>query len=262
MTSIAANLEWMFTEVGDDTADRIRAAAAHGLTAVEIWGWRDKNLESIESALQETGVRLLSLIVEPKLDITDPATRERYSDGVRESLTVARRLDARFLVTVAGEEIFGASREAQHAAVVSALTTAASILDGSNVTLLLENLNTKVDHVGTFLHSTREGLDIVREVDSSHLKFLLDAYHALVMEEDLETVIGDDIDLVAHVQVADAPGRHEPGTGGLDWAHELGTLRRLGYRGYFGMEYTPTVDTIASLEPIERIVAEVDRHAG
>jgi hydroxypyruvate isomerase len=259
MSTIAANMEWLFTEAGDDTADRIRAAAAHRLTAVEMWGWRDKDLDAIEAALSETGVQLLSLIVDPKLDLTDPRTHTQYLEGVRESLAVAQRLGAPYLVAVAGDEIDGVERDVQRAAVVAALTDAAAILDGTSVTLLLENLNTKVDHVGTFLYSTREGLDIVREIDSPHLKLLLDAYHALMMDENLVVAIGDDIALIGHVQVADAPGRHEPGTGTLDWGHQLGTLRELGYTGYWGMEYTPTVDTIASLRHIEELAAQADR---
>lgn len=261
MNSIAANMEWLFTEAGKDTGDRIRAASAHGLEAVEIWGWRDKDLDSIETALNETEVHLLSLIVDPKLDLTTTANHAKYLEGVRESLVVAERLNAPNLVAVAGDEIEGASRDEQHAAVVSALKAAAAIVDGSHVTILLEPLNSKVDHVGTFLTSTREGLEIIREVGSPHVKLLLDAYHALMMDEDLAEVIGDDIELVGHVQVADAPGRHEPGSGGLDWEHQIGVLRRLGYTGYFGMEYLPTVPTAESLAVIESIVERVDKAA-
>ena len=259
MSSIAANMEWLFAEAGERTADRIRAAAAHGLDAVEMWGWRDKDLDAIEAALTETGITLLSLIVDPQLDLTDPATRPEYLVGVRESLAVAQRLGAPYLVVSAGNERAGVPRSEQRAAVVAVLTAAAAILEGTDVTLLLENLNTRVDHVGTFLYSVREGLDIVREVGSPQLELLLDAYHALMMEENLAEAIGDDIPLVAHVQVADAPGRHEPGTGILDWPRQLRTLRELGYAGYWGMEYVPTVETVESLRHIEEIAASIDR---
>ncbi|MFF1877925.1 hydroxypyruvate isomerase family protein [Leifsonia sp. NPDC058230] len=258
MKSIAANMEWLFTEAGDSTADRIRAAANHGLTAVEIWGWRDKDLDAIEKALNDTGVTLLSLIVDPKLDLTDPTTRVQYLEGVRDSLAVAQRLHAPFLVAVAGDEIDGIERSAQHKAVVDTLAAAAAILEGSDVTLLLEPLNTRVDHVGTYLSSTREGLDIVREIGSPHVKLLLDAYHALMMDEDLAEVVGGDTALIGHVQVADVPGRHEPGTGTIDWERQLGILRELGYTDWFGMEYTPTTETVASLAAVEEIAGRVD----
>ena len=258
MSTIAVNMEWLFTEAGEHTADRIRAAAAHGLTAVEIWGWRDKDLDSIEAALNETGVTLLSLVVDPQLALTDPANHETYLDGVRDSLAAAQRLGAPNLVVVSGDELPGVDRDRQRAAVVEVLARAVAILEGSDVTLLLEPLNTRVDHVGTFLSSTREGLDIVAEVGSPQLRLLLDAYHALMMDEDLAVAVGDDIGLVGHVQVADAPGRHEPGTGTIDWAHQFRTLRDLGYTGYWGMEYTPTVGTTESLARIEQLASDAD----
>jgi hydroxypyruvate isomerase len=258
MNTIAANLEWLFTEGGDDTPSRIRAAAAHGIDAVEIWGWRDKDTDAIRAALDETGVTLLSLIVDPQLQLTDPSTHDEYLTAVRESLAVAKKLGAPFLVAVAGDEIPGVDRAAQHRAVVEALSRAAAILDGTEVTLLVENLNTRVDHVGTFLSSSREGLDIVREVASPHVKLLLDAYHALMMDEDLVAAIGDDIELIGHVQVADAPGRHEPGTGEIDWERQLLALRELGYAGRWGMEYVPTTDTVVSLFEVEQISNRVD----
>ncbi|WP_218775150.1 hydroxypyruvate isomerase family protein [Leifsonia sp. NCR5] len=258
MTTIAANLEWLFTETADWTADRIRAAAAHGLDAVEIWGWRDKDVEAIRAALDETGVTLLSLIVDPQLQLTDPSTHEPYLDGVRDSLEVAIALGAPNLVVVAGQELDGVPRQDQHDAVVSVLSRAAAIVGDSGVTLLLEPLNSRVDHVGTYLWSTREGLDIVREVGSPQLRLLLDAYHALVMGEDLAAVVGDDIALVGHVQVADAPGRHEPGTGTIDWQAQFRLLRDLGYSGRWGMEYAPSRETAASLRHVEDLAALVD----
>lgn len=258
MTALAANLEWLFTEAGDDTADRIRAAAVAGVTAVEIWGWRDKDIDAIEVALSETGVQLLSLIVDPQLQLTDEATRLPYLDAVRASLAVAERLGAPYLVAVAGQHRVGVDRAVQRAALVGTLREAAALLEGSQVTLLVENLNSRVDHVGTFLDSTREGVDIVREVASDRVRLLLDAYHALMMDENLATVIGDDIALVGHVQVADLPGRHEPGTGIADWSTELRGLRALGYRGAFGMEYQPTTPTIESLAQITAIIDAVD----
>jgi len=253
MSSIAANLEWLFTEAGDDPADRIRAAAAHGLTAVEIWGWRDKDIAAIDAALTETGVELLSLIVDPQLPLTDQGMRAPFLQAVADSLVVAERLRAPNLVVVSGDDRPGVPREEQRTTLVSTLAAGAALLDGTDVTLLLEPLNTRVDHVGAFLSSTRDGLDIVREVGSPHLRLLLDAYHALMMDEDIAAAVGPDIALVGHVQVADLPGRHEPGTGVADWAHQLRVLRELGYRGRFGMEYQPTVETRRSLAVVEQL---------
>jgi len=91
MTALAANMEWLFTEAGARPSDRIRAAAAHGFESMEIWGWREKEIGAIEAALADTGVTLLSLVVDPQLQITDRATHERYLQGVRDWLNGSAR---------------------------------------------------------------------------------------------------------------------------------------------------------------------------
>jgi hydroxypyruvate isomerase len=256
MGLISVNLEWLFTEAGPRTADRIRAAAAAGFTAVEIWGWRDKDLAAIEAALRETGVRLLTLIVDPACDLADRSSHERYLEGVRDSLAVAERLGSPFLVALAGQEIGGVPPAVQRAAVVDALKAASGVLEraGTEVTLLLEPLNTRVDHPGALVHSTRNGLDIVDAVGSPRLRLLLDVYHALMMGEDLAAEVGSDGALIGHVQVADLPGRNEPGTGEVDWDAVLRTVRGLGYSGPFGMEYVPTTGSAVSLDHIRDVV--------
>lgn len=252
--TLAANLEWLFTEAGPDVGERVRAAHAHGFKEVEIWSWRDKDLDSLERALDETGIKLLSLIVDPKRALTKRSNHEAYLRDVRDSHDVAQRLDAAFLVTVAGNELKTEPRGEQYSAVVDVLTRAAEILDGSRVTLILEPLNTQVDHIGEFLSSTTEGLRIIREVGSPRVRLLLDAYHAFMMGEKLGPILEGSADLVAHVQIADVPGRHEPGTGHIDWASELNVLRGLGYSGSVGLEYLPTVGTVESLRAIESAV--------
>lgn len=259
MYRLTANLEWMFTEAGDDPAARVDAAAAHGFDAVEIWEWRNKDVLALQAALDENDVSLLSLIVDPKLDLTDRANHRQYLKGVEESVPVAQQLGSPYLVVVAGDEQPGVPRADQHAAVGEALTAAADVVAGSGVTLLLENLNSKVDHVGTYLDRTAEALQLIREVDRPELRMLFDAYHALVMGEDIETELAGSIDLVGHVQIADVPGRHEPGTGTIDWRAQFEALDRLGYTGAVGLEYSPTTPTAESLRTIEAIRDELQQ---
>ena len=102
-----------------------------------------------------------------------------------ESVPIAQRLRSPNLVVLAGDEIAGRSRAEQHAAIASVLTDAACVVEGPGLTLLLEPLNSRVDHVGTFLDRTAEGLAILREVASPGVKLLFDAYHALLMDEDI-----------------------------------------------------------------------------
>jgi len=253
MYQLSACLEWLFTEVGADYGDRIRAAADHGLGAVEIWQWRNKDLHAISRALAETGTMLQSMCTDPMTQLTDPASHPTFLAGFRESVDVAERFGCPFLVVTAGDRRPGFPRDGQHAAVVEALVRATESAQGRPVTLILENLNSRVDHIGTFCDSTAEVLGILRDVGSPQAGLLFDAYHALVMGERPEVELAGSVDRLAHVQIADAPGRGEPGSGAVDWARELSILRGLGYSGRIGLEYRPTTSTADSLQMIERL---------
>src|SRR6185437_7269711 len=143
--------------------------------------------------------------------------------GVAASLVVAQRLGTRLLIAQAGNVVAGATRAAQHQALVDGLRRAADIVAGTGVVIALEPLNDRVDHPGYFLTSTTEGLDIVDEVGRSEIKLLYDIYHSAVMDEPIE-VLANRVDRIAHVHLADTPGRHEPGTGKLDWQMRLDWL--------------------------------------
>ena len=254
---LSANVEWLFTEAGPRHGDRIRAAARHGIRFVEIWTWRDKDLDDIEAALGATGVVLQTMCTEPMGRLVDPATHPAFLAGLEESVRVAERLGSPHLVVTAGDALPDVTREAQHAAVVEALRAAAALLADHDVTLLLENLNSRVDHVGTFLDSTAEVVQVLRAVGSPRVALLYDAYHSLVMEERPDVVLDGAADLLRHVQIADAPGRGEPGSGALGWEHELAVLHRMGYRGPLGLEYRPSGSTETSLQEITRLAAGV-----
>ena len=246
-------LELLFTEAGADISDRVRAAHAAGYPAGEIWSWRDKDLDALERALQDTGMALQTMCTDPMTRIVDPSTHREFLAGLQESIELAERLHSPYLVVTAGDELPGVPRAEQRAAVVAVLQRGAALLAGHPVTLLLENLNSRVDHVGTFCDSTADVISILREVDSPQVRLLYDAYHSLVMDEDPVDVLTGNIDLLGHIQIADAPGRHQPGTGQHNWADLLGLFSRLGYRGRIGLEYRPTGDTISSLTDISKI---------
>jgi hydroxypyruvate isomerase len=251
---LSANLEWLFTEAAA-TPQRIHAAAAAGLPAVEIWTWRDKDLKGIEDALHDTGIALQTMCTEPMGQLVDPRTHRIFLDGLQESVIVAARLKCAYLVVTAGDRRPGVPREDQRAAIIDALRHAEGILAEHPVTLLLENLNSRVDHPGTFLDTTTDVISILHEVASPSIKLLFDAYHARVMNEDVPRVLDDAGDLLAHIQIADAPGRHEPGSGTIDWPAALATFHAVGYTGRLGLEYQPTVATLDSLITIRRLTS-------
>lgn len=263
MRRYSACIEWLFADAavppgspeGAGAArsvvsfpDRIRAAKAAGLDAVEFWSWSGKDLDAVKAALDETGLPLAAISCEPVTDITDPELHAVFLDGVRTSLPVALRLGAPVLIALSGDDRPGVPREAQHAALVRVLKDAAELLKGSGVVLALEPLNDRLDHPGYYLTSTTEGLDIVDEVDRPEVKLLYDVYHSAMMGEHTEDVLEGRVDRVAHAHLADTQGRGEPGSGTMDWAPRLDWLAEQGYAGPIGLEYRPTKGSLASLE--------------
>ena len=242
----SACIEWLFAAEAPAFADRIRAAQAAGLDAVEFWRTSNKDLDAVEAALRETGMALAGILCEPICNLTDPATHAEFLAGVQASAAAAQRLGAPVIIAQSGNLLADMPRQAQHEAIVAVLKAAASHLDGTGVTLALEPLNDRVDHKGYYLTSTTEGLDIVDAVASPAIRLLYDIYHAAVTGEPIEVLAGR-LDRVVHVHLADLPGRNEPGSGTLDYARRLGWLRRQGYGGLIGLEYRPTGSTFNSL---------------
>ena len=168
------------------------------------------------------------------------------------------RLGCRNLIVVSGDRDEGLPVAAQRAAMVAALRRAAPLAAARDVTLLLEPLNTRVDHIGTFLDSTEDGFAIVDEVGSSNVKLLFDLYHAAVMGERMQDVLASRLSDVGHIHIADAPGRHEPGTGEIDWPASLGWLAEHGYHGRIGLEYEPLAPTNESLAAVRRFLENTE----
>lgn len=243
----SACIEWLFADAAARFPGRIRAAKASGLDAVEFWRWSNKDLTAIRAALDDTGLMLAGILCEPIVAITDQGNLAVFAEGVRASLEAARRLGARMLIAQAGNDQHKASRAAQHAAIVRALKEAAPILEGSGVVLALEPLNDRVDHRGYYLTSTTEGLDIIDEVGRAEIRLLYDIYHSAMMRESIEEVLADRLDRVAHVHLADMPGRGAPGSGKMDWRARLDWLSSHGYSGLVGLEYRPSGGTHQSL---------------
>jgi hydroxypyruvate isomerase len=154
---------------------------------------------------------------------------------------------------VSGDARPGVERSRQRDAITEALVRAAPIASKAGVRLLLEPLNTRVDHPGYFLDSTAEALEVIDDVADPAVRLLYDLYHSIVMGEDPKEVLALSGHLVGHVHIADVPGRHEPGTGTIDWPLQLAALRSAEYSGAIGLEYKPSRDTQSSLEFIRQL---------
>jgi hydroxypyruvate isomerase len=247
MRQYSACIEWLFAEPGDRFEDRIYRARKAGLPAIEFWRWTDKDLGAISASLKQTGLAVSSIVAEPMIPLTDATNKQTWLEGLAASVKVAQRLAAPILIAQAGDDLPGRSRQEQRLALTAALRAGADVLKGTSVRLGVEPLNTRIDHIGYFLESTREGLDIADEIDRPEIGIVYDIYHSAVMDERTEDVIGDRISRVFHVHVADHPGRNEPGSGCIDLAHRLNWLFDKGYAGSVGLEYRPLTQGVMAV---------------
>ena len=150
-------------------------------------------------------------------------------------------------------------RQRQQDNFVHALKQVAPIAESEGIVLVTECQDTLVDHVDYFLTAWEQGVDIVREVDSPAVLLTFDAYHHQINEGNLIDSITKYTDLVGHIHIADVPGRHEPGTGEINFLNLLLAAKRAGYEGYIGLECAPTTNEQEALAPIMKIVEEVNR---
>jgi hydroxypyruvate isomerase len=257
--ALSACIEVLFTEDRPRFADRIRAAAAAGCPAIEVGTWRDKPLDEIGRAASDNGVVVATAIVEPQVQLVDPGRRPEALAAVRASAAAAVRIGCQTLIVTSGSLRTGVPNAEQDEALTETLRQAALVVQDEGIGLLLEPLNTRVDHPSAYLCGTRHGLDLIERIDRAEVRLLLDMYHSATMGEQLADVLDDRVDLVGHVHVADTGGRHEPSTGTIAWLAAIKVLYARGYRGRIGLEYLPTVDSAESMRPLRRVLDQVAR---
>jgi len=247
MTRFSACIEMLFVPETDDFAQRIHLAKAAGFDLVEFWMWSNKDLDAVERALQDTGVKLAGIVAEPFAELTRTGDHDRFLAGLERSRDVALRLGTKVLICQSGPLLAGVDRARQHDALTIAMARSADVLKGSGVRLALEPLNDLVDHPGYYLTSTTEGLDICDAVNRPEIGITYDMYHSMVMGEDPEQVVAGRLERVFHIHIADHPGRNEPGSGSLPLKQKLAWLEGQGYVGAAGLEFRPTGSTADAL---------------
>ena len=251
MPRFAANLSYLFLE--EAFPDRFAAAAAAGFTAVEFHFPYGDDAGRIAERAAAAGVEVVLFNLPPG----DWAAGERgiachpqrigeFRDGVGLTAEYARALGVRRLNCLAGLRPAGVAEETARQTLVDNLRYAARLLGQVGITLLLEPINDR-DMPGFFVNTTRQGLALVDAVGSDNLALQYDVYHAQVMEGDLARTLGAHLPRIGHIQIADNPGRHEPGTGEINFPFLFRHLDRIGYTGWVGCEYRPTSDSAASL---------------
>ena len=233
----------------EDAIGRVKEA---GLDVCEFWSWWDKDVPAIRRALDEHGVRLSAICMQ-FIPLNDPAMRQAFLDGLRESLDAAKRLGCGTLIAQVGQEQPQLSREEQTQSIIDGLKECVPLLEAAGVTLTIEPLNTLVDHKGYFLARSDEAFAIGRAVNSPWVKVLFDIYHQQITEGNLIPNLTANVEWIGHVHVAGHPGRHEPfGRNEIHYPSVLAALKEAGYKGAVGLEYMPLMDAMESLKTLQR----------
>ena len=216
----------------------------------EIWGWENLNLYEAKNACDEYGVRLISMCTS-EFRMTDPKFRNLWLEGLEKSCKAALKVGADRLITQVGQDT-GAERQYQHEAIVETLRLARPILEKYGITVMLEPLNTYVNHPGYYLTSSKEAFGIVREAESPFVKVVYDIYHQQITEGNIIPSITENLDCIAHLHAAGHPGRIEPWLGESDYSVIFDAVTKAGYNGFCGLEYHPTLDPEVSLAEAKR----------
>ncbi|TDK45644.1 2-oxo-tetronate isomerase [Antarcticimicrobium luteum] len=244
MPRFAANLSMMFPE--SPFTDRFACAARDGFEAVEFLFPYEWPAAKLADRLSEHGLTQALFNLPPgNWEWGDRGLACRPERGVefRESvdlaLEYARALDCPRLHVMAGLVADRDDREALHTTYIENLRLAADRAAAQGATVLVEPLNPH-DMPGYFLASVPHALDVIAEVGRPNLKLQADIYHMQRIQGELASTLADHIDVIGHVQIADTPGRHEPGTGEINYPFLFATLDQLGYDGWVGCEYLPS----------------------
>ncbi|HEV7618816.1 MAG TPA: hydroxypyruvate isomerase [Burkholderiaceae bacterium] len=251
MPKLAANLTMLFNEVG--FLDRFKAAAHAGFRGVEFlfpYAFHadqiaDKlNLYQLDLVLHnlpagnwEAGERGIAC---------HPDRVGEFQEGVGEAIRYAKVLGVKQINCLVGIAPKNASNDKAYATVVSNLKFAADKLKAEGIRLLIEPINT-YDIPGFFLSHTKQALEIIKETGSNNLFVQYDIYHMQRMEGELANTIKANLPMIKHIQLADNPGRFEPGTGEINYRYLLPMLDEIGYEGWIGCEYKPKADTVKGL---------------
>ncbi len=252
MPKFAANLTMLYNEI--DFLARFEAAARAGFKGVEyLFPYAYQKEQLLEHLQTHDLVQVLHNLPPGNWEAGErgigchPDRVSEFQASVGLAIEYATALGCEQLNCLAGIAPAGVPQDKLRETFVANLKFAAAALKEAGVRLLIEPINTR-DIPGFYLNYSKQALEIIEEVGSDNLYLQYDIYHAQVMEGDLTRTIETHLDVIKHMQLADNPGRHEPGTGEINYPFLFDTLDRLGYQGWIGCEYKPQTTTAAGLD--------------
>ena len=251
MPRLCANLSMMFNEV--PFLDRFAAARGAGFEGVEFLFPYEHSAAEIRARLDDAGLAQVLFNAPPgdwaageRGTAGLPGRQAEFRDGIRRALDYAGALGNTMVHVMAGIPDASLRPGVAQATYVANLAWAAEQAAARGVLVVIEPINHR-DMPGFLLNTMGQGAAIVEALGRERVGLQFDVYHCQVTEGDVTRRMEALLPLIAHMQVADVPDRHEPGTGEIGWAYVFGTMDRLGYSGWVGCEYRPAGDTVAGL---------------
>ena len=252
-----ACIETLYTEI--PFLDRFQAAKRDGFGAVEFWSWTDKDLDAVKAAAESAGIAVSGFNGDAAFSLINPAQKNDYLAFLRQSIAAAKQIGARSLTIHSnalgeGGAVIDRCDHLSHTvklcSMFDTLHGCAGLAEDADIHLHLEALNITTDHAGNFLTTTQMAAELTEMIGSPHLKILYDAYHMQLNEGSLCDNIRTYAGQIGHVHIADAPGRHEPGTGEINYRAVYQCLADAGYQGFIGYELLPQTTTAAAVRAI------------
>jgi hydroxypyruvate isomerase len=252
MPKFAANLSFLFTDHA--FRDRFHRAAAAGFSGVEYLFPYDWPANDVAEWLEAANVEQVLFNLPPG----DWANGERglaclperqgeFAESVEHALNYAMVLDCERVHCMAGLRPWGVAEADLEAIYIANLRHAADRFATIGATVMVEPINSRIDMPGYWLDDIDKALRLIESIDRSNVRLQLDLYHAQIIQGDLARTVEENIGQIGHIQIADNPGRHEPGTGEIHYPYLFSLLDRLGYTGWVGCEYKPLSTTEAGL---------------
>jgi hydroxypyruvate isomerase len=237
-TRFAVNVEMWWTKL--PFIERLASAAALGFPAVEFWPYENKDVDAVARTCDQLNLEIAQFTAwgfSPGMN--DPANHDQLAKKIEASCKIAKRLNCPKMTVVGGNDQPEMSQAQMHENIIAGLKKIAPIAAQHDVMLILEPMNVRVDHKGHCLYGSADAVRICREVNSKHVKINWDLYHMQISEGDLCGRLQDGFDQLGYLQLADHPGRNEPGTGEIYYPRVLREAYELGYRDFVGLECRP-----------------------
>lgn len=248
MINLSSCIEMMFDEFPFEK--RIEAAKDAGFSAWEMWNWSNRDIAAIAEVMKKINFPAAACCIGTrdaekstawqKGNMLLESNAALFAEMVEETIIGVKALGIKTFIATTGNTLADVSMETQEQAIISCLTASVPILKKYGCNIVLEPLNILVNHMGYYLSTSKQGFEIIKQVDSENVKLLYDVYHQQITEGNLIDTINENIHAIGHFHIADVPGRYEPGTGEINYKNVFAAISKSGYSHCVGCEYRPS----------------------